>query len=115
MGMKENVGSGYIVPVRKLIECLPANKQEEAEEALDNWSEGGLPEFIEIHLPEQFPQPVELFQLGDEDTPDENMERGEVYAIFDESDLYTKVEKPELKELRRVGIKPSFSNWSIFG
>lgn len=117
MGMRENPGSGFIVPVIQLIQnCLPKDKQAEALDILDTgWNAGGLPEFLAEHLPDELPQPEELFELADEDTPGDDMEQGVVYARFDESDLYSRMEKPALKELHRLGINPTEASWSIWG
>jgi len=118
--MRDNPCNGFVMPAVDLIPALRCECREEAKECLEDGDceslldlfNGGLP----ANLPcPQFPRVAEVFRLGDEDTPDENMEVGELYVRFDEDELYTRKETPQMEALKLMGIEPKKCNWSVFG
>jgi hypothetical protein len=117
MSMRENPGGGFVAKVEALISLLPVENQQEAREILADWlnEKWSLCDYLCDFLPEHFPRPVEVFMLGDEDTPDGEMERGIVYAIFEEDDLYERVPSAKLKAMEAKGVRPQFSNWTVWG
>lgn len=120
MSMREYPSSGYTVPVASLKALLSAVKQDEFDLLLGEVEEGekdgeDLAEFLGKALSEKFPA-FEIYRVSDEDTPDEdNMECGGYYVVFDESDLYVKTETPEHTTMKKLGIVPTFSRWSVWG
>ncbi len=115
MGMKDNPGCGYVLPVAQLIAALPRRHRDEAQDLLDDHDLEALQELLLQHLPPVLPRPAEVFVLGDDDGSDD-LELGTAYARFDEEELYTKVEKPEMQALlQAVGQKPEFSQWTMWG
>lgn len=120
MSMREYPSSGYTVPVASLKTCLPADKQEEFDELLKDVDEGdmdaeGLEDWLWQNMPENLPG-FNLYRVADEDTPDDdNMVCGGIYAVFDEADLYVKQETPEHTAIKKLGVAPKFSRWSVWG
>jgi hypothetical protein len=117
MSMREYPTSGFVVKAEALIPLLPITNQQEAREILADWlnEKWSLCDYLGDFLPEHFPRPVEVFELGAEDTPDEEMERGVVYAVFDEDDLYEMVPTSKMQEMDANGAKPQYRNWSTWG
>ena len=120
MSMKDNPGSGYVMPAEDVIRMLPEELRERATELLEDNDWEALHDFFEENLPPGIPRPEETFRFGDEDTSDD-LESGKVYVRWDESDLFTRQEKPCMVEmrdlLRKAGreIEPTLCNWAIFG
>ena len=118
MSMRENPSSGYVVPLAKLKALLPENKQDEFDGMVLAFEEGDKsPEELEDWLNDQLPDApgFTLYYPADEDTVDEQMSKGEWYAVFDEGDLYVLTPRPELLDMQKRGIDPQFSRWSVWG
>jgi hypothetical protein len=115
MGMQENPGSGYVVKVTDLIRLLPDDDQAKALEMMEEFDEESICGFLCKSLPDSVLHPVEVFMLGDEDTPCEEMECNILYAILDEDDLFEKVPTTKRQEIVSKGIVPILGNWSMFG
>jgi hypothetical protein len=114
MGMRECPGSGYVVLLSRLVELLHKPDRDEVEKLLETYSGEEICELLNDALPIELPRPEEVFRFSDEDScPD--MDKGEWYVRFAENDLYARAEKPELKELHRLGIAPKLAHWSIWG
>lgn len=45
----------------------------------------------------------------------DELEDGKLYLIFDEDDLYTKIETEEFKALSALGMTPKEKSWTNFG
>lgn len=115
MSMRDIPASGYVINGRLLVPTLPQEYQVAATQALDDQDCEAFNEILNFHLPEVFPDYQQAFLFGDEDTSEE-LERGEVYVIFDESDLFVKTPKPELLAFRKaVGKDPEYQRWSVWG
>lgn len=109
MSMKENACSGYVVELNKLNHLIPDEYLEEYENFMDSIELEKLDELLGKVLQLN----VNCFQLNDDDNSDD-LEVGTIYIRFDESDLYEKIEKPVLKELKDKGVKPQEANWAIW-
>ena len=70
-------------------------------------------EFFVNNMKSGYPIP-EFFVLNDEDESDD-MEIGELYAAFDESDLFVKVQTSNAIELNSIGITPELKQWVTWG
>jgi hypothetical protein len=116
MSMKSYPDSGYLMKAGDLIPALPESEREKAAELLENLDTEKLQELFREKLPENVACPFDVFAPCDEDDLGEGMEAGEVYARFDEGDLYVKQETPELKALASLlgGKVPAMNNWGIW-
>ena len=115
MGMKDNPGCGFVIAAAELIAALPHRHQAKAQDLLENCDVEPLQELLSQHLPPILPRPAEVFVFGDEDTSDD-LEQGTVYVLFEEEDLYTRVEKPEMQAFHKaIGQKPQFCQWTVWG
>lgn len=121
MSMREYPSSGYTVPLKSLRAILPLAQHQAFDELMEKLEDGDIDgeevvaEFLSNNLTDKFPA-FTVYRVSDEDTPDEdNMECGEYYAIFDEADLYIKTEKPEYTAMKKLGVDPKFSCWSVWG
>ena len=82
---------------------------------MENCDLEAIQEFLAEHLPPTLPLSAEAFLLGHDDWGDD-LEQGTVYVRFDEEELYTKVETPEMQAfLRAIGKKPQFRQWTMWG
>lgn len=125
MSMREYPSSGYTVPLKNIRNILVPHMQEAFDALLEEVEDGDkdtedLGEFLTAALcgernAHAFP-PFSIYRPADEDTPDDdNMETGEYYAVFDEADLYVKQETPEHAAMKKLGVAPKFSRWSVWG
>ncbi len=119
MSMREYPSSGYVISLDDLTKILPEALQDRYEELLDELDDGDVDEeaiaaFLTENLSEKFPA-FNIYRPSDEDTVDEPMEQGKYYAIFDEDDLYEKKPTPEHEAMLKLGIKPEFARWSVWG
>jgi hypothetical protein len=115
MSVKGNPCSGYVLEAEKLLTALNADDRVAASLLIDTGDWKGFQGFLETHLPPVFPKPDQTFIFGHDDNSDD-LEPGKMYCLWDESQLYAKVEKYELKVLEKgVGMKPQFTNWTIWG
>lgn len=121
MSMEDYPTSGYILPLEKYSEIVRKAFRpevvEEYEDVVEFGDEDGILEWIEKHplASLNFPTPSEVFALTDEDTPSENMEAGKFYLLFEESDLYYRVETKQLCAMEEAGVRPSFEHWAKWG
>jgi hypothetical protein len=124
MSMREYPTSGYVVPVEQLRKVisgffrLTLDKEQELQTKLDELLEEGdheqIAEFLNENLPENFPA-CSAYRPSDEDTVDEPMEQGVWYAVFDEDDLYTRRLSEAGEALKKAGVEPALSHWSVWG
>ena len=119
MGMAESPCGGYVMKAADLIPLI-ANERKRAKAArlLDEGDEDGLHAFLVSNLPKTVLAPESCFVLGDEDTPDDNLEVGVVYAYYEETDLYVKTPTAAMRELKSrlgEGNEPKAAGWTKFG
>ena len=117
MSMQDNPSGGFVVKAEALISLLPVENQQEAREILADWlnEKWSLCDYFCDFLPEHFPRPVEVFELGAKDIPDSEMVRGVVYAIFDNDDLYEMVPTAKMQAMEANGVKPQYGSWKFLG
>lgn len=113
MSMRDYPTSGFVVKAIELKKLLPIAVQEVYEAAYKdgNWEQMSN---LLVNLPTSVPVPEEIYLHNDESSS-EDLENGEIYAIFTFDDLYIKSETEEHKKLRQANIIPQFANWSIYG
>lgn len=113
--MKDIASSAYVVRAITLQNLFPQSKQRKDFEHLiaENKCKD-VEKFLKINLPKRFPLPESVFIFGDEDTSDD-LQVGEMYVEFAESDLF--VQKPTLLNSNLVaeGVLPKFVRWCTFG
>lgn len=108
----DNPCSGFVVEARKLLPLIPENIRQQAEEYIEDLETDALEKLV----PTINGTTVEsYFILGDEDTCGDQMDTCTVYALFAESDLFTKVETPLMLALQAADAEPIDQNWSIWG
>ncbi len=106
---------GYLVKASELTKLLPKDVQRKYASFVEegNWEDARkiACEFWSDYLP-----PIEtIFTLSDEaEFDDEGLQRGEMYAMFDESTLYKKVPTLAHSNLMVEGIKPINRAWVDF-
>lgn len=116
MGMSESPCNGYTIEVRNLRPSIVVEHRTKFDELLEECDAESLMKLITEHSIAGSILPESVFQLNDEDTGDETMQSGEVYAIYDQSQLYTLQLKPEAKGFERlIGPLPTQRSWTIFG
>ena len=116
MANRENPCAGYLVLASDLKAVLPLEVQPKLQEAIDeaDWEETS--KLLDEHWPGTFPKFNSVFLLGDEDTGDCEMERGEIYVQFDTEDLYIQTPTIGLENLRAAGVRdPGYHQWTIWG
>jgi len=115
MSMKNIGASGYIVKASELETLLPnAIAKAEYRELIENQDWEGVAEFLDGEMPEGFPAFESVFLHGDEDES-VDLEQGEIYVEFAESDLFVKTPTPALAKLQGAGIDPKFTRWVVWG
>jgi len=114
--MREYANEGYVISLTNIEKIIPAEKQEVYEKIRDGAPDSDeLLEFVSAILEENgCPTPDSVFSLGNEDSSDD-LERGETYFIFSESDLYEKKETEKYQALRKLKLYASESSWITFG
>ena len=115
MGMHEYPSSGYVVEASQFTATLPESLQEQFRQHIDDCDWQAAQELLFENIPGVFPPLCQVFVLGDEDTPDGEMERGTPYALFCEEDLYTRTPTPAMLALQKAGIKIEHHNWTHLG
>jgi len=123
MSMREYPKSGYTVPLKSLRAILPFAQHQMFDRLIEQLEDGDIDgkevaEFLSNYQPHkaQFVQwTLPPFSVYRGQVDDDDMECGEYYAIFDEADLYVKVETPEHIAMKKLGINPQFSRWSMWG
>jgi len=119
MSMREFPQSGYTVPLKSLRAILPFARHQMFDRLIEQLEDGDIDgkevaEFLSNSEgnPQGWLPPFSVYR-GQVD--DDNMKYGEYYAIFDEADLYVKAETPEHIAMKKLGINPQFSRWSMWG
>ena len=116
MSMQDNPCSGYLVKASAFNEMLCPRDRRDYAEALDNCDWEAALKIIENVLPVHCPKPSQIFELGDEDTGDGELEPNVPYAYFEQEVLYDLQPKKEMGILLDlIQEKPSHHAWTIFG
>lgn len=115
MSMKDIACSGHVIKASDLTKILPDEMQKEYTAAIEdqNWELVG--EILDGNIPTEFPPFESVFVHSDEDSSDGELDKGEIYVCFDETDLFTKAKTPEMVALEKVGIEPKFVRWTTWG
>jgi hypothetical protein len=111
--MRNYGNHGHTVKASELTKLLPEDMREEYERLLGEGDWEGGTTFLWEHLPKQYPPP-DLFLMCDE-YESETLERGEVYACWDQKDLFVVTPKQEMMDLAAVGITPELNQWVTWG
>jgi hypothetical protein len=102
--MKNNNGPCYNVKVHEFIAAFSAEKKAEYQELLDEGDHKAIEEFLQDELAKlDLPVPSHAYVATKED---EDLEIGEIYAVFPESALFIKKESEQYQRLKIYGIKP---------
>ena len=109
MSMRNFGNHGHTVLALKLTELLPTDKRLDYLNFLRTGDLDAAGDLLSENLPKKFPCP-ELFLMRDE-YESEQLEVGEIYAMWNPADLFVITERPELKALKKKGIDPELSNW----
>jgi hypothetical protein len=105
---------GYTVKASELAPLLPEEHQSLYSTLVSNGDWEEAQKMLDDHLPSKgLPQPY-LF-LMEEEYESEDLEIGEMYASWDNNDLFEMVPRPELKALNRKNINPTLSRWVTWG
>jgi hypothetical protein len=104
--------SGYLVKAADLTKLLPARVQEKYKTAVESGDWENATIIAEANWPEQLPPISTIFSMSDEaEFEDEEIQKGEMYAQFDDTDLYEKVPTLRHTNLMVEGIKPIHRSW----
>ncbi len=114
MSMRSIPASGYTVKASEFTKVLPENQQERYAKAITDQDAELVDEILNEHLPQDFPGYEQVYLVAEEDESDE-LEKGEVYVVFDESDLYVKEPTRQHEIMRFQEISPKFSRWTVWG
>lgn len=116
MSNQEHPCSGYVIEAAQLAILIPENHRTAFNNALANHDFEEAVKLLDQFVPDGTACPSSIFALTDTDTGDGELEEDVAYAFFDEDDLFTKNEKPELIQLRaKIGESPSAHSWTIWG
>ncbi len=116
MSMKNYSSHGYLVKASELTKLLPTQFQRQYTAAVEGGDWEKAKGILDDHFPDQLP-PVEcVFTMSDDaELDDDQLQKGEVYAQFDETDLFKKVPTLPHANLMVEGIKPIFRSWVDYG
>lgn len=114
MSMHNYANWGYVCSAGELASLMSKEKALEYTKLLASEfvTIEDIQEFLDVTLPEGINP--EIFILNDE-CESEDLEFGEFYACFAESDLFQKVRTPLSNRLADAGIDPQESRWVTFG
>ena len=113
--MHNYANHGYVV---KAMDLAPLLKTAEDRNEFREMIEAGDPpddigEFFAKNMQVGYPVPT-FFSLNDECEADA-MDLNELYADFDQSDLFILVKTPKHNELNYVGVRPELKQWVTWG
>lgn len=118
MAMRENPASGYVIEASKLERFFPERLRPTFHEAIENGAEA-FGEFMDNNWPgigEGLPLFESIYSPADEDTVDgETMQKGGIYVIFEEDELFEKKPTAAMTKLRQFDAEPQHSRWSVWG
>lgn len=116
MSMRNHPMTGYLVPASKFKDFIPEKSREQYEAAVSACDREEVADILRSHIPSDFPAFSGVWCPAEEDNVDdpEAVQTGEVYVIFDESDLFVKQYSNQHIAMKREGIVPEFHSWSIW-
>ncbi len=114
MSMRDIPASGYTVKASEFTKFLPESVQGRYTKAIEDVDSELVSEILGEHLPNDYPGFESVFILSGEDSS-EDLAQGEMYVVFDESDLYVKEPTRAHEIMKFQGISPTFSRWSTWG
>lgn len=114
MSMHNTAASGHVLKASDLTKHLPRSIQEQYAKFVEEGDNESVETLLRDHLPRAFPPFESVFVMNDEWESDQ-LERGEMYVCFDESDLFTKTPTSQMLALERVHLSPTFSRWVTWG
>jgi hypothetical protein len=110
--MRDIPCSGYTVLVTDFKPLLTAQQQQELDSLIEDPAAKDKICDLLATIP-GIPPIVEIFYYGEEEFSDE-LEQGNFYVVFDESDLFEKTPKHGLTFLNSAQINPEFARWSVW-
>ena len=114
MSMKDTACSGYTVKASAFTPVLPESIRERYTKAIEDQDWENVDEILNEHMPADFPGYESAFVLNDEDNSD-GLERGEVYVIFQDEDLFVQTPTRAHDLMKAQGISPEFNRWTTWG
>ena len=105
---------GYVVKASTLTDILPIEVQHQYKDLLEEGDWEKLQNFLKENISEKYPVPESVF-LFDGDMESDDLEEGEMYAFFNEADLFIKKESPLMEALLKKQIIPENSTWTVWG
>jgi hypothetical protein len=112
MSMQSYSSNGYLVKASDLTKALPERIRAKYATAVENCEVETSNQIVEDNWPEQLPPVITIFTLADDaEFDDENLQKGEMYAMFDEGDLFKKVPTLAHSNLLVEGLTPIFHSW----
>lgn len=114
MGMHNSGASGYLIKASDLTNHLPESVRVKYLKGIETQDEQVVVNILENHMPDKFPKFESVFVFSDTDESDE-LEVGEVYVCYDESELFVKVETDAFEAIKKAGVIPEFQRWVTWG
>ena len=105
---------GYVVKAIEFKDLLPKEQQEQFKLHVLTNNVEDVEQMLADYLPDNIANPESLFILNDDDESDD-LERGVMYACYDECQLFEMTPKSQLNVLRLNGISPDKAAWVKFG
>lgn len=106
---------GYLVKASELTKLLPKDVQRQYASFVEDNDWENARKIAEEFWSDYLPTIETIFVLDDDaEFEDEELQKGEMYAIFAEENLYKKVPTLKHSNLMVEGIKPILHNWVDF-
>lgn len=112
--MQDTACSGHTVKASEFTRFIPHDIQEVFTKAIADQDYEKVDEILDEHMPTDFPGYESAFVLKDEDNAD-GLERGEVYVIFQDEDLFVQTPTRAHDLMKAHGISPEFNRWTTWG
>lgn len=112
--MKNYGASGYLIKASDLEPLLPVLHRVEYRELLESMDQEEIQNFLSENWPANFPPFNDVYIHAEEDES-EDLEHGEIYVSFDESDLFVKTPTPAFEVLKAANVEPKFQRWVQWG
>jgi hypothetical protein len=114
MSMKNYAGSGWLIKASDIEPLLPVLHRVKYRELLENGDWEGIQDFLSENWPDNLPKFNDVYLHADEDES-EDLEHGEIYVSFDESDLFVKTPTPAFAAMKSANVEPKFQRWVQWG
>ena len=113
MSMRDYANSGHLVNVKELVSFVPVDITKQFNQAEHDGDWETMESLLDEHLISTFPKFAAVFVVRDEDET-EDMRSGDMFALFDEDDLYVKTKTPEMLAMESLGVIPKFNRWTTW-